>query len=89
MHKLGLPPGRAIVHSQDLLIHMAIHGAGITIAEERAAEPYVNAGQLVRVLLDWKFPPMPLWAVFPGRKLMAAKTRAFVDTLSAKFGSRQ
>lgn len=85
----GLPPGRAIMHSPDLLVHMAIHGAGITIAEERSAEPYVKAGQLARVLPDWKFPPMPLWAVFPGRKLMPARTRAFIDALSAKFGSPQ
>ena len=35
----GVPPGRAVVNSPELRIHMAVHGAGITLAEESAAEP--------------------------------------------------
>jgi hypothetical protein len=30
-----------------------------------------------------------LWGVFPGRKLMPARTRSFIDTLSAKFGNQR
>lgn len=83
----GVPPARAIVHTPSLLIQLATHGAGITIAEQRAVEPYIKTGQLVRVLPDWEFPVMPMWAVFVGRKLMSAKTRVFVDALAAKFSS--
>ena len=30
-------------------------------------------------------PPVDLWAVFPGRRLMPAKTRVFLDAIAAKF----
>jgi len=43
----------------------------------------VNAGQLRRVLPDWCLPEAPAWAVYPGRKLVPPKTRAFVDMLKA------
>jgi len=84
----GLPPSRVLVNSLELLVRMAIDGAGIAFSQERAAEPYVKAGALVRVLPEWEFPPMQLSAVFPGRKLMPARTRVFIDALFAKFGSQ-
>ena len=64
---------------------MAIHGAGITLAEQSAAEAHVQAGRLTRVLPDWEWPPVTLWAVFPGRKLMPARTRVFIDALVSTF----
>ena len=79
----GSPPARAIVNSPDLLLRMAIQGAGITIADERAVQPYVSLGQLTRVLPEWSQPSTSLWAIFPARKLMPARTRAFLDTLVA------
>ena len=30
-------------------------------------------------------PPVSAWAVFPGRRLMPARTRVFLDALAAKF----
>ena len=84
----GLPPSRVLVNSPEFLVRMAIDGAGIAFSQERTAEPYVKAGELVRVLPEWRFPPMRLSAVFPGRKLMPARTRVFIDALSAKFGSQ-
>jgi DNA-binding transcriptional LysR family regulator len=35
----------------------------------------------VRVLPDWSLPEMTGWAVFPGRRLLPAKTRAFLDMM--------
>jgi len=84
----GVPPGRALLHSPDLNLQLAAHGAGIALAEVRSAQPYIDAGQLVRVLPDWEF-SNSLWAVFPGRKLMPARTRAFLDALVARISTRQ
>jgi DNA-binding transcriptional LysR family regulator len=39
----------------------------------------------VRIVPDWAFPQVTGWAVFPGRRLMPAKTRAFLDMLEANF----
>jgi DNA-binding transcriptional LysR family regulator len=44
-------------------------------------------GELVRVLPEWSFPEVTGWAVFPGRRLMPAKTRVFIDMLEAAFDS--
>ncbi|MGV3654151.1 MAG: hypothetical protein ACO1N5_08015, partial [Noviherbaspirillum sp.] len=49
------------------------------------AASYVHAGELVPVLSDWSLPATPVWAVFPGRKLMPARLRVFLDALAAEF----
>ena len=81
----GIPPGRATANSPELLIRMARAGAGVVVAKHHFADPYVKAGELAAVLPDWHAPPMDAWAVFTGRRLMPARTRAFIDMLAAKF----
>lgn len=48
---------------------------------DRFALPQVRQGRLRRVLPGWCLPPDTAWAVFPGRRLMPAKTRAFIEML--------
>jgi DNA-binding transcriptional LysR family regulator len=81
----GIPPGRATANSPELLIRLARLGTGIAIVSDHFAEPYVRSGELVPVLPDWSMPPVSAWAVFPGRRLMPARTRVFLDTLEAEF----
>ena len=66
-------------------MRMVRAGAGITIGNDHFAEPYVKSGELVPVLDDWRLPSVDAWAVFPGRRLMPARTRVFLDALEAKF----
>jgi len=47
---------------------------------------YVKAGTLTCVLPDGQWPRLTLWALFPGRKLMPARTRVFIDALVSPFG---
>ena len=77
----GVPPGRASANSPELLIRMARAGAGIAAVPDYFALPDVRRGALRRVLPDWCLPTHMAWAVFPGRKLMPAKTRVFIDML--------
>lgn len=81
----GTPPGRATINSPELLIQLARAGAGITAVSDHFAEPYVRSGELTQVLPDWSLPSAPAWAVFPGRRLMPARTRVFLDALQAEF----
>ena len=81
----GIPPGRATVNSPQMLMRMALEGAGIANVGDHFALPYLQRGELVQVLPDWRSPPVSAWAVFPGRRLMPARTRAFIDALVAKF----
>ncbi|HTS53984.1 MAG TPA: LysR family transcriptional regulator [Burkholderiales bacterium] len=81
----GLGTPRIAANSPDMLMRLAMMGAGIAMCEQRIADHYVKLRQLVRVLPDWESPPVPMWAVFPGRKLMPARTRVFIDALVAQF----
>ncbi len=85
----GIPPGRATANSPELLMRMALAGAGIAVIHDAFALPRVERGELVQVLPDWSTPPIAASAVFPGRRLMPAHTRAFVDALAAKFASKE
>ena len=81
----GLAITRIGANAPDILLRLAINGAGISMCEMRAVEPHVRLGQLVRVLPQWKLPPAPLYAVFPERKLMPARTRVFIDAVANRF----
>src|SRR5436190_5233899 len=81
----GIPPGRATANSPEVLMRMALAGAGITVVHDYFALQYLQRGELVQVLPDWHTPPVAAWAVFPGRRLMPARTRVFLDALTAKF----
>ena len=81
----GVPPARVSTNSPEEVLRLAAEGAGIVLAVHATAKPYVRTGELTRVLPEWAFPPATLWAVFPGRRLMPAKTRVFLDALKAKF----
>jgi DNA-binding transcriptional LysR family regulator len=77
----GVPAGRIGGNSPELLIRLARAGAGIAAVPDYFAQADVRQGRLRRVLPQWCLPSPTAWAVFPGRRLMPAKTRAFLDML--------
>ena len=79
----GVPPGRLAANSPELLLRLASAGAGIAAVPDLLAAPYVRRGELRRVLAAWSLPSHTAWALFPGRPLVPAKVRAFVDMLAA------
>lgn len=81
----GNPPTRATANSPGVLIHLARSGAGITSLATHFAYPWLASGELVRVLEQWESPGIPVWAVFPGRRLMPSRTRIFIDSLVENF----
>ncbi|RKT47231.1 LysR substrate-binding domain-containing protein [Thiocapsa rosea] len=85
-HWEGLPEGRIAANSPDILIRLAGTGAGIAAVPDCYAARDVERGRLRRVLPAWSLPAQTAWAVFPGRRLMPAKTRTFIDMLEAALG---
>jgi len=83
----GSPPSRVMANQPELLLILARSGAGITAVPDLFAQPWLQRGELRRVLPDWCLPSHTAWAVFPGRKLMPAKTRVFIDMLEAALAS--
>ncbi|MFZ6848691.1 LysR family transcriptional regulator [Undibacterium sp. RuRC25W] len=81
----GIPPGRATANSPDLLTRLALNGDGILMLSDTFIRPYLENGALIPILTDWQLPSINVWAVFPGRRLMPARTRVFLDRLQAEF----
>jgi DNA-binding transcriptional LysR family regulator len=77
----GVPPGRATINSPELLLRMARAGNGIAAITPHFADPYLRSGELAQVLPEWSLPSVDAWVVFPGRRLMPTRTRAFIDLL--------
>jgi len=73
----------------DLLAEAAAQGAGIVFEPAFIVGPDVRAGRLVPLLQEFVAPPMPIFAVYPSRKHLSAKVRAFVDFLLERFAQAQ
>lgn len=83
----GLTRQRVRANSPELLLRLACGGSGIVAVPDHFAEPYLRSGELRPVLADWRLPGAPVWAVFPGRRLMPARTRVFLDMLENEFSA--
>jgi len=81
LHEI-VPSQHVRANSPDVLIRLARSGAGVVAVADFFAEPYLARGELQRILPAWCLPDAQCWAVFPGRRLMPAKTRAFIDMLA-------
>jgi DNA-binding transcriptional LysR family regulator len=79
----GAPLTRTLANSPDLLTRMALAGTGIAAVSDFYVESYVARGELRRVLPQWCLKPSAAWAVFPGRRLLPARTRVFIDAVAA------
>jgi DNA-binding transcriptional LysR family regulator len=76
--------GPLVCNSPRLQRDMAYRGAGIAaLPSDAALHDWIGNGRLRRVLPDWWLPTAGLWCVMPGRRLMPARTRVFVDMLQA------
>jgi DNA-binding transcriptional LysR family regulator len=76
---------RLTANSPQLLATIACSGAGIAASTDFIVARHVQRGELVRVLPEWEMPVATGWAVFPSRRLMPAKTRAFLDMMEEMF----
>ncbi len=81
-----MPSGRIVANSPELLMALVKVGAGIAAVPDYFAQAAVRSGVLQRILNDWCLPSQTASAVFPGRKLMPAKTRVFIDMLQTALG---
>lgn len=83
-HDLRVPfVPRLVTNSADAALGHAEHGGGLAMVLSYQAAEAVAAGRLEVVLQDFELPPLPIQIVYPTTRLLAAKTRAFVE-LAAK-----
>jgi DNA-binding transcriptional LysR family regulator len=69
------------------LCAMMVEGVGLGAAPSYLVRADLDAGRIEPVLLDWKvLPEVRLYAVYPHRRFLAPKVRAFVEALRATYG---
>jgi DNA-binding transcriptional LysR family regulator len=75
------------VHSNNgrLLAVLAAHGVGISMEPDFAVGDEISSGRSVPILTRFEPAPIPVYAVYPSRRHLSAKVRAFVDFLAARF----
>lgn len=64
-----------------LLLSMTLQGHGIALLPEQFVESHLRRGELVPVLADQIGHEGGIWVVYPERRLMLPRVRAFIDHL--------
>lgn len=65
----------------EVRLHAAIAGLGVARITATFCAAAVAQGRLVPLLPAWRCAPLRIYALLPGRRLVAAKVRAFLDAL--------
>jgi DNA-binding transcriptional LysR family regulator len=73
--------GALSCNSMGLVRALTLAGGGLASFSHGMVRGDVASGQLVPVLPDWQFDPVPVSLLTASRKLMPAKVRVFVDHL--------
>jgi DNA-binding transcriptional LysR family regulator len=68
---------------------LAAAGVGIVREPDFIVGPDVRAGRLTPILCDFEPPPLPIYVVYPSRRHLSAKVRAFADFLVERFASAE
>ncbi len=68
-----------------VLCQAAVLGMGITQVPEISAVNYVQQGQLIEVLQDFKIPPLSIYATYLQRRFLPAKLTTFVNFMVEYF----
>ena len=71
------------------VLNWALEGRGIMVRSIWDAQQYVKCGQLKVILPNWELPNADIYAIFPTRNNLSAKTRALVDFLLEEFSAHR
>ncbi|HMN50519.1 MAG TPA: LysR family transcriptional regulator [Xanthobacteraceae bacterium] len=75
---------RIVVNNIGIAREIAIGGLGLGILPNVMCKNDVAANRLVRLLPEWKSPPLQAAAFYSGRRRMPRKTKALIDFLSQR-----
>ncbi|WP_332814301.1 LysR family transcriptional regulator [Ramlibacter sp.] len=80
------PPLRS--GNAEVRLKAAIAGLGVARITATFCAPAVAEGRLVRLLPQWTCEPLRMYALLPGRRLVSAKVRAFLDGVEQEAAQR-
>ncbi len=81
--------GRVSSNDGETAVEWALNGQGIILRSEWDVARYLRSGRLRRVLPAWSLPPADVVAVYPTRRYLSVRTRAFLDTLMDWFADQR
>lgn len=74
--------GNYRVNNSEAILAGCLQGLGVGRLPDFIAKPYIDSGELIQLLPEYKMPEKSIWAVFPERAYMPVKVRVFIDYLS-------
>lgn len=77
--------GPVHTNSGSLLATLAKAGLGIIVEPDFQVGPEVRAGRLTRILQAFESSPINIYVVYPSRRHLSAKVRAFAEFLTERF----
>jgi DNA-binding transcriptional LysR family regulator len=78
--------GRVAITAAEGIRAAVLADLGLAVVSEWMFAPELKSGEVRSVLTDWCLPAIDLWAVFPGGRMVNAKTRAFLNFLEDILG---
>ncbi|PLZ00945.1 LysR family transcriptional regulator [Burkholderia sp. WAC0059] len=78
--------GRLTLNDVGTMHSACLAGYGIAQVMEIGVEPIIASGKLVELFPDWGDDRFPLYALYPSRHHLPAKTRAFIDFVASLTG---
>lgn len=78
---------RIAVNNADAYVAACLAGLGLIQSPRHTLEADLEAGRLVEVLPRLRARPMPLTILYPHRRHLSRRVRAFIDWLSAQVGA--
>ncbi len=78
-------PGVVSVNDADAYVACGLQGFGLIQPARYMVLPYLESGQLIEVLPQWKPSPMPISVVYLHNRHLSPKVRAFVDWVAELF----
>jgi len=75
------PAGPIALDDQDLMLEVALAGAGLAYVLEARARPHLESGRLVECLASWRASEDPLYLYYPSRKHISAGLRVVIEAL--------
>jgi len=87
--RLSVPvTGRYRANNGEVLIDAAKRGLGVALSPTFFLGDGLKSGALETALTDYEDDPLAVYAVYPHRRHLATRVRAFVDFLADRFGER-
>jgi LysR family transcriptional regulator, regulator for bpeEF and oprC len=77
--------GRVAVNDGEPYLTCGLRGTGLVQVGRFMALPYLQSGELIEVLPQWKPVSMPISVVYPHNRNLSPKVRVFVDWIAELF----